>query len=116
MSPKKPNIFIEQPIQIAPNEKPNNGLSEPEKYWRANAVVNPNTGKIEEWRHVKVGEESRTWLKGAANEIGRLAQGHGTFDGTETMHFIQRHNMPKGRQATYLCIVVDFRPQKDETH
>ena len=24
--------------------------------------------------------------------------------------------MPKGRQATYLLIVVDFQPQKDETH
>ena len=32
------------------------------------------------------------------------------------MHFIHRFEKPKDRRATYLRVVIDYRPQKDETH
>jgi hypothetical protein len=59
-----------------------------------------------------------TWLQGCANEIGHLAQGlQGTnIKGTDTIHFIKWTDLPPGRMATYLRIVVDIRPQKAESN
>jgi hypothetical protein len=36
--------------------------------------------------------------------------------GTITIQFICHDAVPKDKTAMYLCIVVDIRPQKEETH
>ena len=85
MPQKQPNIFIEPTIPTFPKENQNNGISGPERYWRENSVVNPETEKFKYWQHVKVVKESRTWLQGAAKK-GRLEHGYVKFDGTKTIH------------------------------
>ena len=48
-----------------------------------------------------------------ANEIGRLAQGVGNkIDGTYTIQFIKKHDLPPGATITYARIVAGYRPLK----
>jgi len=49
-----------------------------------------------------------------ANELGRLAQGIRDAEGTNTIKFIQRSQVPAGRKVTYGRLVCDHRPQKKE--
>jgi hypothetical protein len=56
-----------------------------------------------------------TWLSAAANEFGRLMTGlKRGIHGTRTMHFIYKHQVPKGRKVTYARFCCNYRPQKDE--
>ena len=86
----------------------------PHAFWTANAVIDPITGASLEYRHLRVGPDGEQWMKAAADEIGRLAQGvlPNMPKGTNTMHFIKHTDMPKGRSATYLRIVAAKRPNK----
>ena len=54
------------------------------------------------------------WVTSFANELGRLAQGIHDVKGTNTIHFIPHNSVPPGCTVTYGCIVVDYRPQKQE--
>ena len=50
-------------------------------------------------------------------ELGRLCQGFGETEGTDTMRFLDLEgikNTPKDRVVTYARIVVDYRPQKKD--
>ena len=50
-------------------------------------------------------------------ELGRLAQGYGETEGTNTVFFMTHEEIkriPKDRTVTYTRIVVDYRPQKDD--
>jgi hypothetical protein len=84
----------------------------------ANSVIDPTTGESREYRQLIKGNTANTWIQGCANEVGRLAQGlHGTsITGTNTIRFIAHTDLPPGRTATYLRIVVSIRPQKAEPH
>jgi hypothetical protein len=84
----------------------------------ANSVTDPITGQVQEYRHLMKGPTKDTWIHSFANELGRLAQGVGTrmSTGTETIYFIQKSEVPAGRQVTYGRIVASIRPQKAETH
>jgi hypothetical protein len=73
----------------------------------ANAVICPETGKslkhnelITKWKY-KI-----KWMRSAANEINRLYN-------TNTIRFIQRSNIPKGRKVTYGSFVVDIKDHKE---
>ena len=84
----------------------------------ANAVTDPDTGKQLEYKQLISHPNShlrQTWQHSSANEFGRLAQGvGGCIAGTETIKFIQYHEMPKNRQPTYAHFVCEVRPQKTE--
>jgi hypothetical protein len=82
----------------------------------AHSVVHPVTGVSQEYRHLINGEDRAIWLKGASNEVHRLAQGTGINmpKGTNTMHFIHHNEKPKDRRATYLRVVVAHKPHKSE--
>jgi hypothetical protein len=73
----------------------------------ANSVVDPSTGKSCEYRHLVTGQiEGHTkekWQTSFANELGQLAQGVGTRmpHGTNTIHFIQKSQIPSGKKPTY---------------
>ena len=84
----------------------------------ANAVLDPKTGANLSYRQLLNGPNAKTWIEGCANEIGRLAQGRAntSITGTNTIHFIKHTDLPPGRKATYVRIVVDIRPQKAEPH
>ena len=75
-------------------------------------AFNPDTGKLAEYRELSKCSEGPLWQLSNADEIGRLAQGHGDQKGTNTMFFINVSDIPKGRKATYLRVVAALRPEK----
>jgi hypothetical protein len=84
----------------------------------ANSVINEDTGASIEYRHLINDASTFTiWNKAAANEFGRLAQGVGDrIEGSNTIFFIPRQAVPKGKIVTYGRFVVDIRPKKSEIH
>jgi hypothetical protein len=84
----------------------------------ANAVINQDTGASLEYHHlIQDGTTFPIWNKAAANDFGRLAQGvGGRIEGSNTIFFIPRQAVPKGKIVTYGCFVVDICPNKTETH
>jgi hypothetical protein len=85
--------------------------------WFANAVIDPTTGKALEYRELITNPATKeVWSRSSANEFGRLAQGvGGRIKGTNTMHFIHRHEVPKNKTPTYARFVCDIRPHKAES-
>jgi hypothetical protein len=74
----------------------------------ANAVICPETGKS--LKHHELITKLRykiKWMQSTANEINRLYN-------TNTIRFIQRSNIPKGRKVTYGSFVVDIKDHKEE--
>ena len=81
------------------------------------AVIDPITGQNQEYRQlIRSPHTKELWERSAANEFGRLMQGlkRGNIQGTETMRFIKRSEMPQGRQATYAKYVCEYKPNKQE--
>jgi hypothetical protein len=58
------------------------------------------------------------WIKAMGKELHCLAQGClGITKGTNTIFFLSHNdicNIPTDRTVTYACIVIDYRPQKEE--
>jgi hypothetical protein len=84
-----------------------------------NVVINQDTSVSLEYRHLIQDEGTfPVWNKAEANEFGRLAQGvGGRIEGSNTIFFIPRQAVPKGKNDTsYGTFVVDIRPNKTETH
>ena len=83
----------------------------------AMSVIHPDTGSSMEYKQLLKDPRFREdWLHSSANEFGRLAQGVGTRmpHGSNTIFFIRKTDIPKGRRATYVKFVCDVRPQKEE--
>ena len=99
-------------------EKPNHGrfyhLSYRASQQYINAIFNPVTGNIMEYRHLILDPATREmWEKSSVNEFGRLMKGlKRVIQGTETMKFIQKHEVPYNKKVTYARFVCDYRPQK----
>ena len=87
-------------------------------YQTLNAGLNTNTSKLEEYRHLLKGKGGILWGKRCSKEIARLAQGrkNSTDKGTNTLHFIHPHQLPKGKKPTYLHICANYRPQKTDPY
>jgi hypothetical protein len=89
---------------------------------RVNSVINQITGQSYEYCHLvngKVtGHITEVWTKSFANKLGQLANGVGTRipEGTNTIFFINRSQVPTDRKVTYGRIICTIRPQKKETH
>jgi hypothetical protein len=91
----------------------------PHKTHVLNAVLNKDTGKLEEYRHLIKGKQAQQWRTGNVREIARLAQGlpsHGIPTGTDSINFLHPRNLPANRTATYLRVVSDYRPQKADPY
>jgi hypothetical protein len=74
----------------------------------ANAVICPDTGKS--LKHNELITKLKywiRWMRSMANEINRLYN-------TNTIRFIKRSNIPKGRIVTYGSFVVDIKDHKEE--
>lgn len=84
----------------------------------ATAVIHPTIGAIMEYICPLADDETfPTRDRAAANECGRLAQVLGGYlEGLNTMFFILRSVVPKGKIVTYGHFVVDVCPNKEEVH
>jgi hypothetical protein len=80
----------------------------------ANKAIHPDHGKLSEYAALLQSSDGEHWEESCCEEIGRLAQGYPPSipNGTDTMHFIRFDQIPKGRKATYLQLVVADRPMK----
>jgi len=76
-------------------------------------AVHPDTGEAVEYKDLVNSSEGYLWTECCAEEIGRLAQGYKCTVGTNTIHFIKVSDVPPGRKATYLRLVVADRPNKE---
>ena len=86
------------------------------KLGQINAVLNPETGKLEEYRSLRQGRDKALWIKSFANELGRLAQGIRDIKGTNCISFIKHSAIPKHKKIAYARIVCSIRPQKKEPY
>lgn len=84
----------------------------------ANAVVDPVSGAVYEYRHLARGPDAHIWKRSLANDLGRLAQGVGTRmpKGTNTIFWKHPSQIPKHKKVSYCRLVTALRPKKAETH
>jgi hypothetical protein len=90
--------------------------------YRADAVINEETGKSMEYKDLLKDPKYREdWSRAAANKFGRLFNGVGKnadgtqrIVGTNTCHWIQRSQVPRGKKVTYTRTVVAIRTEKAE--
>ena len=89
----------------------------------ANSVIHATTGQAMNYRFLLEGPDSKLWTRSMANDLGRLAQGVGAsrpaterVAGTNTIFFIPKAGVPKGRKVTYCKQEASIRPTKSETH
>jgi hypothetical protein len=74
----------------------------------ANAVIFPETGKsLKDQELITKLKYKIKRMRSTANEINRLYN-------TNTIRFIRRSNIPKGRKVTYGSFVVDIKEHKEE--
>lgn len=79
-----------------------------------NAILDETTGKTLEYRQLrKMKKYKNVWEKSFTKELDQLAQGKCGHEGTNTIFFIRRKQIPPNRKITYGRIVVDYRPQKE---
>jgi hypothetical protein len=81
-------------------------------------AINPDTGRIANYRTLRQCSEGAAWEQGNADEFGRLLNGNGTTmaTGTNTMAFIDPATLPDGVTCTYLSLVCAYRPEKVQPH
>ena len=81
------------------------------------AVLNEETGELMEYRHLIANPKYRiTWTKAYGKELARLAQGINDMEGTDTIVFIAKGEVPQDRwrDVTYGRICANYRPEKDD--
>ena len=87
------------------------------RYAVACAVLNLDTGDMEEYPALIRGKDKKVWFNAYRNDLCRLAQGMpGRPDGTDTIHFIKRDQVPKHKKVTYGKKECTIRPNKSEVH
>ena len=79
-------------------------------------AINPDTGTIADYAELSTSRDGPAWIASMTDEFGRLCQGLGPNSdmptGSETMFFIPKHSIPKGRTVTYARVVCADRPEK----
>jgi hypothetical protein len=88
------------------------------------ATTPPTAGKQGSLKKLLLGPDGKTWERSLTNEWGRLlSHGIGTsrplaeqIEGTGTIFFIKKSQVPKDRKVTYANFICNIRPQKTETH
>jgi hypothetical protein len=83
-----------------------------------NAIVDRTIAQLLEFRHIIADPKTRpTWMTPAANESSQLMDGLSRGnEGTNTMSFIRKTQVPKDRMVTYARFCCDYRPQKSERY
>ena len=83
-----------------------------------NAILNPDTGQLMEYRHLKADPNYQSaWGISYGNELGRLFQGMpNRVKGTNTAYFVHSDDIPadQWKDVTYGQIVTSYHPDKAE--
>ena len=107
---KIPNTPLEKLVELPPDDN--------EWYLHfGGAVFDDVTETWMEWKELITNPRTRDrWLKAGTKEFGQLAQGIDDIKGTDTIQFIRKSDIPRGRTYTYGRFVVDYRPQKADPY
>jgi hypothetical protein len=85
--------------------------------WHGTAI-NPDTGKVPEYKELSSSFDGAQWDEANGEEIGRLFRGLGPnstmIEGTNTLFFIHQHQVPKHKKTTYIQVVCADRPKKTQ--
>jgi hypothetical protein len=85
-------------------------------------AVNPDTGKLTEYRQLSTSSVGTRWQLAFCKEWGRLFQGfraeeqEHNVQGTSTCQLIHPSEIPPGKKATYIRIVADYREHKADPY
>ena len=80
-----------------------------------NHIYNSITGKHKTIDTLLTGQNASIWRRALSNELGRLSNGvGGRIAGTNTILFITKNKVPRGKNVTYANMVCDHRPLKSE--
>ena len=86
----------------------------------ANPVLDFDTGKLLEYRQLlRDPKHKEIWTTAGANEFGRLAQGvGGRIDGTNTIFFVHKNEIPQDRlkDVTYIKFVASVCTEKEDPY
>ena len=81
-------------------------------------MLDDDTGDLIEYRDLIGNPKYRKiWGNLHGNELGRLVQDMpGQVEGTNTLFFMEKEDLPtvRWRDVTYGCIVVRYRPEKQD--
>ena len=82
-------------------------------------MYHPETGHNQSLDKLLKGQEIPMWTTSLTNEIGRLAQvlgknrpAHEKIEGTNTINFIKRRQVPRNTKVEYANFVCEIRTQK----
>jgi hypothetical protein len=75
-------------------------------------AINPDTGKIADYKELSQSSEEPLWQASNAEEIGQLTQGFGDQIWMNTMFLIPYKSIPRNKKPTYLQVVSAFQPEK----
>eukprot|EP00957_Ditylum_brightwellii_P025374 1919455-Ditylum_brightwellii.AAC.1 len=68
----------------------------------AGAIIDPKMGHQLQYKDLIQEEKYQEgWIKAFKKELDQLAQGKCGYNRTNTIFFIKKEDMPKGRTATY---------------
>ena len=76
-------------------------------------AVNIDTGKLVEYKKLRLSTEGLLWIKSCSEEFHQLCSGTPEQPGSNTMFFIPHTEVPKDHKVTYMRLVVTDRPQKN---
>ena len=84
----------------------------------ANAVLDPTTGKLLEYRDLLKTKDKDKWYDACSKEFARLCQGRSKDNtaSTNTIFFKHPDELPNNKKATYLRICANYRPQKADPY
>ena len=101
------------PRRSARTRRPTTGEPTPSPA-SANAVLDPTTGKLLEYRDLLNTPDRQAWYDGCSKEFARLCNGRSkdSTKGTNSIRFTRPSALPPGKKATYLRICTNYRPQK----
>ena len=107
---------VKLPIKASFRQRtPHKNSSGPPEFIAAiNSVLHPDIGKLQDYRHLRTGEQAAQWVDACSKEVARLCNGCKADDtkGTNTTFFLHPSTILPGKQTTYLRIVSAYRPQK----
>ena len=86
-------------------------------FYTADAVLNTDTGKLEEYRHPRTGKDTDKWRVGNSKEIVMLYHGrkNSPEQGTNTIIFNHTKDIPSEHKPTYLRVVAAYMTIKADS-
>jgi hypothetical protein len=78
-------------------------------------AVNPDTGGIAKYKELSTSSDGTLWQASNADEIGHMFQGLGPTsympEGTNTLLFIHKKDIPQHKKPTNLRVICANRPR-----